>query len=63
MKYRRCKMEEKYNRSKIVKELISQGISKEEIFAKCIELGEKNEKNLKGFINRTIKATQIVKIQ
>jgi len=56
-------MEEKYNRSKIVKELISQGISKEEIFAKCIELGEKNEKNLKGFINRTIKATQIVKIQ
>ena len=34
---------EKYNRSKMAKSFLAQGLSVEETVAKCMELGDKNE--------------------
>jgi hypothetical protein len=34
---------DKYNRSKILKELFSQGVTVEEAIQKCLQLGDKNE--------------------
>ena len=45
----------KYNRSKVVKELLSQNLTDEQIIEKALQLGETSKDNLMYCIKRTKK--------